>query len=278
MQFMAITDTDYHISLIRDDALMLFDGKAIQDVGSLLQAVEHQSGLNGSNDAPFWFRGCTDKNYSLVPSIGRDPYSPKHEQELISAFKQNAIQFLDQRPQSEWEWIFLARHHAVPTRLLDWTESPLIGLYFATHSIDNVCKNDDKDGAIWFLLPNIMNEKTNIRLTSKYSQPMFEDGNIEMANYLPSNIDWESDYSLNPVAGIAIRYTERMQAQHSVFTMTHREQYSIENIGSGHHIGRYIIPRNDKARIRKQMAALQITQLSIFPSLDNAARLARMLR
>lgn len=80
---------------------------------------------------PIWFRGSTNRRHSLVPSLGRRPFMLERETALINAFKQNAIQFVHDRPQSEWEWSFLARHHGVPTRLLDWTESPLIGLYFA---------------------------------------------------------------------------------------------------------------------------------------------------
>ena len=254
---------------------MLFDKKNIRDVGALLREVGYQSNLERSKTSPFWFRGCTDKDYPLIPSIGRPPYELQHEQSLINAFKQNAIQFLDQRPDSEWEWIFLARHHAVPTRLLDWTESPLVGLYFATHSLDCEGRRDDKDGALWFLLPSILNEEANISLSDKRALPMFEDNDIRMNNYLPATLAAETSSSLNPIAGIAVRYSKRMQAQHSVFTVTHREQLPIDKVGIGRHIGRYIIPKISKSQIRKQMATLQITQLSVFPELDNAARLAR---
>ena len=86
-------------------------------------------------DVPFWFRGCTNKDYRLVPSIGRPPFTVEKEKALLNAFKQDAVQFMEQQPVSEWEWLLWARHHDLPTRLLDWTESPLVGLYFATHSV-----------------------------------------------------------------------------------------------------------------------------------------------
>ena len=254
---------------------MLFDRRSIRSVGGLLRSVESELKLRRAKRSPLWFRGCTNKDHSLVPSIGRPPFCLEHERPLINAFKQNAVQFLEHRPESDWEWTFLARHHAVPTRLLDWTESPLIGLYFATHSLGTPDKNDRKDGAVWLLFPTALNEAANINLPDPRALPMFEDDDPNLKNYLPKTLAFEDKTRLNPVAGIAVRHSKRMQAQHSVFTVTHREQTPIDALASKGHIGRYVIPASSKKHIRRQLEALQITQLSVFPELDNAARLAR---
>src|SRR5438552_2663311 len=154
---------------------MLFDERKIRNVSELLAAVE--SHRQRAKVTPIWFRGSTNRKHALVPTLGRHPYKLEQEPILIKAFKQNAIQFVDQRPQSEWEWLFLARHHTVPTRLLDWTESPLIGLYFATHSLENIEKNDKKDGCLWILFPTKLNEEASIKMTDKRDLPIFEDDN-----------------------------------------------------------------------------------------------------
>ena len=104
---------------------------------------------------------------------------------------------------------------------------------------------------------------------------MFEDTDEYLQNYLPAKLAAESTTTLSPLAGVAVRNSKRMQAQYSVFTVTHREQRSIDRIADGAHISKCIIPADAKEGIRKQMAALQITPLSIFPELDNAARIAR---
>lgn len=253
---------------------MLFDGKTIRNVGEMLREVERHSKKH--HGIPIWFRGCTNKDHRLIPSLGRKPFVLDNERGLINVFKQNAVQFLDQRPQSQWEWLFLARHHNVPTRLLDWTESPLMGLYFATHSHDdNVKKNDDKEGSLWFLLPTKLNEAANIKMTDKRDLPIFEDDDEHLQNYLPSKLASEHISRLIPAAGIAVRHSKRMQAQHSVFTVTHRDQTSLDEVGDGKHIGRYVIPASAKPQLRRQLEALKIDRLSVFPELDNAARLAR---
>lgn len=254
---------------------MWFDEIKIRSVASLLNVVESRFDADQSANGPLWFRGCTDRDYSLIPSIGRSRFTVSHEQPLLNAFKQNAIQFLDHRPVSDWEWIFLARHHALPTRLLDWTESPLIGLYFATHSFEVASKNDDMDGALWFLLPHSLNSEANVAVAGAPVLPMFEDGNDYLDSYLPTRVAAESTTSLNPIAGIGIRNSKRMQAQHSVFTVTHRTPIAVNEVGSGRHIGRCIIPKDRKVTIRHELRTLQITKMSVFPELDNASWLAK---
>jgi hypothetical protein len=250
---------------------MFFRESRIRSVYDLFRAVEVR---RRRLRVPIWFRGVTNRQYTLVPSLGRSPYVLGQERALINVFKQNAVQFLEQRPPNQWEWLFLARHHGVPTRLLDWTESPLIGLYFAVHSADGSGRGDRRDGAIWVLLPTELNRQANIALSDKAALPIFEDDDDHLRNYLPTTLASEQVSRLTPAAGIAIRHSKRMQAQHSVFTVTHRDQTPIEHIGDGRHIGRYIVPAASKGRIRRQLAALRIDRLSVFPELDNAARVA----
>jgi hypothetical protein len=86
------------------------------------------------------FRGVTDsKNHKLIPSVGRIDQSilcglsiSDYERETLNRFKLRAKPEITPQPKDDWEWLALAQHHGLPTRLLDWTSSPLIALYFAT--------------------------------------------------------------------------------------------------------------------------------------------------
>ena len=88
----------------------------------------------------------------------------------MNRFKQNAHEFLDERPQGEWEWILLARHHGLPSRLLDWTERPS-GSLFASREDE---RYQQSDGALWCLSPGHLNEFAKLPTDVL---PMFPDQN-----------------------------------------------------------------------------------------------------
>jgi hypothetical protein len=97
----------------------------------------------------FLFRGQADKS-PIVPKIGRSVYNyhRAREQELHTAFVRAARPFLPMPLSSHWEWLALAQHHGAPTRLADWTTSPLVAAWFAVTSYP-----ETTDAAIFAITP-----------------------------------------------------------------------------------------------------------------------------
>ena len=93
----------------------------------------------------FAYRGVSIESYPLTNGLTRlgTPY-PNMEKNLIKQFKKYAQRHVVDRD-TEWHWLSVAQHHGLPTRLLDWTYSPLIALHFATVELDKY----DNDGAVW---------------------------------------------------------------------------------------------------------------------------------
>ena len=107
----------------------------------------------------FWFRGQLDESWALKPSIARiEKPSLPVEKELRAEF-QNQTTFLNTfgSLSNIENTTFLMQHHKVPTRLLDWTTSPLIALYFSIYEMNYTKHSNDKNSCIWVLDPKSLN-------------------------------------------------------------------------------------------------------------------------
>lgn len=87
------------------------------------------------------FRGESELGRPLMPKAGRvgghkgaarkKPYKLDDEKNALEAFKRQARPYLGHTPACDLEWLAIAQHHGMATRLLDWTESILVAAYFA---------------------------------------------------------------------------------------------------------------------------------------------------
>lgn len=241
---------------------MRYKESSISGVGDLLNKLKKH--VSGSGIA--WYRGQSDASWGLIPSLARD--GGKHlskEGAIYKRFIQNATQLMDYAPMDEWEWLFVMQHHRAPTRLLDWTEGPLVALYFATANTDR----EHRDSALWCLDPIALNQRANVNFAYELELPSFRDKVLE--NYLPSRVDPKSP--MNPIAAIGPRSTKRMAAQIGTFTVNHVEHKPLESLHDGKHVWRYVIPGASKARIREELRRLGYSSMSIFPDVDEVAAL-----
>ena len=126
------------------------EGSPIVAVGSLSDAVGEVTARTGErlsaddklaefvrwaqgHPANEWvFRGHSNKDWRLQPSVGRGkPYTLYRERLLLDQFRRLAEPYVTSSEFTEWDWLALAQHHGLPTRLLDWTSNSLVACFFA---------------------------------------------------------------------------------------------------------------------------------------------------
>ena len=232
----------------------------INDVASLVKTVKE---INSHLKGQIWWRGQSDFTWKLNPSVFRSELNGYDEKSGIRRFMQKAQSRHVSVPSisNKQDWLFLMQHYGLPTRLLDWTESPLIACFFA---IGHNYK--DTDGALYALSPYKLNESQTemSKLLMPYDAPA-----VEIIDSI-FNVGKENVQRI-----IAIRPGEvdmRLLTQLSVFTLHGHSQLLDEISNSQDFLIKIKIPMNTKKKLRKQLKQLGIRESNIFPDLDHLAK------
>ncbi len=120
-----------------------------KDIRQKLDAGQHEVDsweklhvrLSRMTDTQWIFRGVSSPDHYPIPSIGREriygSYKQIQEVRLFQEFKDRAVSIIPYQGLDDWQLLAYAQHLGVPTRLLDWTSSPLIAAFFALEANSN---------------------------------------------------------------------------------------------------------------------------------------------
>jgi hypothetical protein len=222
----------------------------------------------GRHRSRYAFRGLSDTEYRLETTLIRlqGPFDVL-EGHLLRNFRKYAHRNVVERD-SVWHWLAVAQHYGLPTRLLDWTHSPLIATHFATANIEKF----DIDGAIWAvnyvkahrLLPEILRVQLDKEGANVFT--------VEMISKSVETLSKLSELSQNTFAIFfePPSLDDRIVNQFAFFSlMSDADAVMDDWLKQYPGIGRkIIIPRELKWEIRDKLDLSSITERVLFPGLD----------
>jgi hypothetical protein len=244
----------------------------VQDLQDEWSDLEAEQSHTDDGDAHIWFRGNANKDWELTPKIFRtnNEIGVKDEDELYGEFLRRGCS-LEQSLSVGWHSYFLMQHHGIPTRLLDWTDSALVGLYFAL-------KNCEMDAAVWAVNPLWLNGNTVNRYALVEPSNDLVAGAF-MVDAVHAQLEGNREAgAAAPLLCIAVRppwVSRRMVAQRSLFTLHGSQNLAIEKypfVRKDSPLCRIVIPQKNREDIMVGLRACGVTETSIFPDLDGLAK------
>lgn len=223
-----------------------------------------------------WYRGHSSESYNLIPSLYRPGVNFDYEREIVREFRLKSSTFSDHTPQSDIGWMFFMRHHGLPTRILDWSESYLVSLYFAVENPE-----DKKDACVWILNPWLLNiltgDKQSIPGTSsddaKNYVVDFDDPRIPRFPAADRPMAFRTEQSFR--RAFAQRGVATIHGRRRVCLIDYIQWYGDKLPSRNKKLNclqKISIPRKYKFRIKKELQQMGIGADTVYPDLDGICR------
>ena len=282
---------------------MLHTAQAVGSLGDLLHEIKsiRQKWTKGWNPREeIWFRGQARLSDTLVPTLYRTNSTAngfhKKECSLLSDFRLRAKSLTPTSHLSEvdkWFWYVTARHHGLPSRLLDWSDNVLIALFFALesswNSVDKTTWSEHRNSThysatlpepptIWVLEAASLNRVSQGIIATL----SFETQEKCLPLYYPDSATGcirPNKQNRLPIAMYPARLNARVHSQHSYFTLHGTDQRPIEHLASrikkprgGISLARIPIKVSRIPYLIDDLLLCGLTHASIYADLDSIAK------
>jgi len=215
--------------------------KNFSDIHKVLQKYRGSTKwvFRGQSNNPAW---------KLIPKAGRGKLRINDEN-LFFAWKRHAYAYERRNFGSYWEWLTIAQHHGLTTRLLDWTRNPLAAVFFA---IEHTKNNRDEYDAVIF---------------AYYSGIAWGAGKTDKPPCEP--FSKEKKYTNKVIKYVPRGVTQRLVMQQGLFTYHDPPEKSLESsISPKEKLEKIIIPKNILSELRVYLSFYGINKRTLFPDFD----------
>jgi hypothetical protein len=212
----------------------------------------------------FAFRGRPLAAEDLTTSLTRlGGNTEAIERPLLRHFRKYAAR--DAVPvDSTWNWLALAQHHGLPTRLLDWTYSPYVALHFATARTPAMLE----DGAVWMVDYVRMHERAPMPLRAQLEKEGANVFTTEMIAAVAEDFDDLGALGEFVVFVEPPSFDERIVNQYALFSLASQPDLPLDDSC----LRKVVIPAALKWEIRDKLDQANITERVLFPGLDGLSR------
>jgi hypothetical protein len=222
------------------------------------------------------YRGAADAAWPLLTSLdtlgGVPPAHGKAdlEEHILRNFIRYSRPFFPAPPVNDWEILIAAQHHGLPTRLLDWTYSPMVAAHFAT-----IERDAGADRAVWRLDWKAVHHFFQLPERALLIQDLEgifgqERAFTPWALFEPRTRERQFACMIEPPSLDA-----RIATQAATFTLCSDNRQSfdsfLEAIGLRSALTRFVIPARDVGRLRDQLDLVGVDERRLFPDLDGLA-------
>jgi hypothetical protein len=203
------------------------------------------------------------------------------ERHLLRNFRKYAHRDVVERD-SFWHWLATAQHHGLPTRLLDWTYSPLVAMHFAT-----IDPSSNVDAAIWMvdyvkanrMIPDNLSGKLQQEGCNVFTIDMLARFDVEKRSATASveyTVEVESLQKFDSLGPEFLLFFEppsiddRIVNQFALFSVIPNPLIRVDEVLMRHPelYRKLIIPANLKWKIRDRLDQMNVTERVLFPGLD----------
>ena len=246
-----------------------------------------------------WYRGHASMSWNLIPKIQRELENAstedffRRERDLVNNFQIRASILSASQPSLTdfAAWLTIMQHYGVPTRLLDWSRSPLVALYFALNQTIL-----DEDGCVWMLLPEKLNASQRLEAPSIVDDKEYINAFVySMAHNTITKMiytafrRWElssNGEAITPddkkfdhrfrtlsdkiAACYPIEADGRIYNQYAAFTVHNTSRLLIDACDDDF-LMQIIIPADSKKQLLDDLAVCGITESIIFPDYEHLA-------